>query len=286
MSNPTDAALRATRAIEQLGGLQRAVWGASGALSANDIAAVLETCARLKLEVPATLTEDLERAAMLFQRVHKLRTKPGVFTSEDLAAKDFEDRFTAAVVARARTNSDDLIKATKAQLVAELGSAVRGQAQALIELLNSVYAEHAEAEHHGSGPGIHLAHQMLLGWQGGVGLEEYAGQWCLLWSWSATAWAELVENSGPELATPHGWHAYDFAVACGAEPRLALSRHEAREAGRLNQDANRVLRMNRHAEQQGAAVQDVIAREVAQAKRDSVTAEARQAAIAQRLASA
>ena len=231
-TNNTDRARKATQTIEQLGGLQRAEWGSTGTISANDLLTVLDLCSRLKLDVPKAFADELANTATIYQRAHKLKTAATTFTPDDLAASDFEERFTTAMTGQLRVlaKADALIDRAKASATSQAVAAVRQYGQSLIELLNAAYRDNLKGE---LGDAIRLAHRTLLNWQGGVTAgrigDDYAASWCLTWAWTQEAWNKLADDTAAQMELPRSWTGsrFDFALACGGKPYLAPSTADA-----------------------------------------------------------
>lgn len=293
MTNNTARAITATRTIEQLGGLQRATWGTSLVeVYSIDVENVLGLFAKLHLDVPAELADALETTAQLAQRAHQLRTAPPVFDRDDLAADDYAVRFNAAMTGKLRTlaKAESMIDAAKTTAVTECAAVVRKLSPALIDLLNTAYPQHAEAEHHGSGPGIHEVHRTLLAWQPGATLgstlQDYAAVWCVKWAWKQDAWNTLVNETRAQMDLPPGTDSYSLAIQCGGKPYLTPTTKDAAERAYAHRAAYQDWAAQQHAEARRNLEREQFEASVAQAEAVHHRARSAQEAIEAALAAA
>jgi hypothetical protein len=247
----TTRALKATEAIDQFGGLERPSFGhASRVVTTEDLRSVLDLCSRLKLDIPAELADALEDTARICQRAHQLATTAPGYTADDLAADDYEERFIAAMTAQLRVlaKADELITRAKTPAIAKAAATARQHSQALIKLLNTVYAKHAQAP---LGAEMREVHNTLLSWQSNLGQAMDGHQeWCMQFAWPQDAWNTLASRTRlPGHPAPRGVSDFDHALACGAKPYLALSLKDAetryqhhREEYRAWEDAQAIAR--------------------------------------------
>lgn len=255
----TDRALTATQTIEQLGGLERLSLGnTSRIVTASDVWTVLDLCRRLKLDIPAELADALCDTAVICQRAHKLKATAPAYTAEDLAADDYEQRFVGAMTARLRVlaKADDMITRAKGAAIEKSAATARQHSQALIKLLNTVYAKHARAP---LGKEMRAAHTILLGWQASLaqGMDIYE-QWCLHFAWPQEAWDTLASRTNLSgYPAPRGVSDFDHALDCGARPYLALSLKDVetrcqhyRDEHQAWEEAQNVARVQDYVQQQ------------------------------------
>lgn len=225
----TTRALKATQTIEQFGGLEQRSYGnTSRIVTGRDLWTVLDLCSRLKLDIPAELADALRDTALICERAHQLETTAPGYTADDLAADDFEQRYITALTAQLRVlaKGDDLIGRAKAPAIEKAASVARRHSEALIKLLNTVYAKHAQTP---LGKEMRAAHSTLLGWQSSLGqaMDLYE-QWCLRFAWPQEAWNTLASRTQLSgYPAPAGVSDFDHALACGAKPYLALSLKDA-----------------------------------------------------------
>lgn len=282
--NNTNRALKATQTIEQLGGLQRAEWG-TRLVYAEDLLKVLNLFSRLKLDVPKELADVLAETATICQRAHKLKTAPAVYTADDLAADDFEQRFTEVMTGQLRVlaKADTLISQAKATVVVRAVAVIRQQAQPLIKLLNRAYKANPTAE-------IREVHRtILLPWVGGMTprrlADDYTARWCLTWAWTPEAWNKLADDTAAQMEIPPSWRGseFDFAIACGGKPYLAPSTADAADRATRHYEQRQLWKDTQRNEVAQEHAREEIARQVAQAEAEQERAMAdarRRAAVA------
>jgi len=285
----TNRALKATQTIEQLGGLQRAEWGDMRRyIGAEDVRTVLELFARLKLDVPKELADVLTETATICQRAHKLKTAPTLYTADDLAAEDYEQRFTNAMTGQLRVlaKADDLINRAKATAIEQAVRTIRQQAQPLIKLLNTAYRKYADGD---LGRTIRDAHRgILLPWHGGTAPirieQDYTAQWCLTWAWTQEAWNKLADDTAAQMEIPRSWTgtSFDFAVACGGKPYLSPSTADAFDRALHHRQQYRIWQEDRRNERAQEHAREQIDQQTEQARQQ----QERQLAEARRLAAA
>lgn len=236
-SNNTIRALKATQTIEQLGGLQRPTLSSSREVTASDVWQVLDLCSRLKLDVPRELADELASAAQISQRAHKLKTAPTVYTADDLAADDYEQRFIDVMTGQLRVlaKADELINRAKGPAIDRAVATARTHSEALIKLLNRAYPTHSTGE---LGREFRQAHMILLGWQGSMSQPiGLLADWCLYFAWTQEAWNTLAGRTRLSgHPAPNGVSDYEHAIACGATPYLALSRKDAQIRSEHHED--------------------------------------------------
>lgn len=293
--NTTTRALTATRTIHQLGGLQRATYGGSTTVpvGSDELLRLLGVFAKLHLEVPVEVTDTLEATATIAQRAHTLKVASPVFDKDDLAADDWEVRFTAAMTGRLRemAKADALINAAKTTAINEAAARIRAASPALIGVLNTAYRQHAAAEHRNAGPGIHEAHQTLLGWQPGQPLwkarNDYAADWCILFAWTQDAWNRLATDTRAQMELPGNWTSrYEFAIECGGVPYLTPSVKDTFDRSEAHRHALQNWREEQAAEARQEWAQGQFNDQVAQAEAEHRRAVRKQEAIAAALVAA
>lgn len=263
----TNRALKATQTIEQLGGLQRAEWGTSP-VDANDLLKVLNLFSRLKLDVPKELADVLTETATICQRAHKLKTAPAVYSADDLAAEDYEQRFTEVMTGQLRVlaKADTLISQAKATVVSRAVAVIRQQAQPLIKLLNRAYRANPTAE-------IREVHRsILLSWVGGMAprrlANDYTARWCLTWAWTPEAWNKLADDTAAQMEVPSSWRGseFDFAIACGGKPYLAPSTTDAADRAARHYEQRQLWKDSQLNAVAQERAREEMARQVAQAE--------------------